>query len=68
MTLLKPDAGLMLWQIFVVLHLLGIIVALVQLYRDKVPTRSNPLWCFIILAIPLGWLVYLVFRTQERSA
>jgi hypothetical protein len=70
MHMLSPDSGLIFWQIVVLLQLLGSIYALVQLYRHPVSFNIKTIWCFIILFIPLGWIVYLTFRKQlfsERS-
>ncbi|NDU94015.1 PLDc N-terminal domain-containing protein [Spirosoma terrae] len=65
--MLSPDSGLIFWQIVVLLQLLGSIYALVQLYRHPVSFNIKTIWCFIILFIPLGWIVYLTFRKQQFS-
>lgn len=64
MDLLTSNVGLMIWQILILLHLVGIILAIVQLYQHRLPFQTKTIWCFIVLVIPLGWLVYLVFRKQ----
>lgn len=64
MDLLTPNFGLIVWQIVVFINLLGVIFAIVQLYRHQLSFQIKTLWCLIILAIPLGWVIYLVFGRQ----
>ncbi|WP_040005480.1 PLDc N-terminal domain-containing protein [Fibrisoma limi] len=65
--MLSPNSALILWQIIVLTQLLGPIYALVQLYRDAISFKIKTVWCFVILFIPLGWIVYLIFRKQIYS-
>lgn len=64
MDMLSPDAGLILWQIIVLIQLLGSIYAFIQLYRHRISFKIKTVWCVVILFIPLGWIVYLAFRRQ----
>ena len=68
MSMLSPDSALILWQIIVLIQMIGSIYALVQLYRHQISFTAKTVWCFVILFIPLGWIVYLVFRKQVYSA
>lgn len=65
--MLSPDSGLVLWQIVVLIQLLGSIYAIVQLYRHALSFKIKTIWCFVILFIPLCWIVYLAFRKQVYS-
>lgn len=64
---LSPDSALILWQIIVLIQLLGSIYALIQLYRHPISFKIKTVWCFVILFIPLGWIAYLAFRKQVYS-
>ncbi|WP_394342025.1 PLDc N-terminal domain-containing protein [Spirosoma pollinicola] len=57
----------MLWQLVNLLYLLGVIFALVQLYKHQLSFQTKTLWCFISLIIPFGWIIYLIFRGQLRQ-
>lgn len=65
--MLSPDSALILWQILVLTQLLGAIYAIVQLYKHTLSFNAKTAWCFIILFIPPGWIVYLAFRKRAYS-
>ncbi|WP_460934550.1 PLD nuclease N-terminal domain-containing protein [Spirosoma humi] len=64
----SPDTSLVLWQIGVVTQLPGTAYALMQIYRQSLPPGRKTAWCLVILFIPLGWVIYLLFRKQIESA
>lgn len=65
--MLSPDSSLLIWQIVVLVQFIGAIFALTLLYRQPISYRSKTSWCFLILFIPLGWIVYLAFRRLAHS-
>lgn len=60
--MLSPDSGLLIWQIVILVQFLGAILSLILLYRQPISYKTKTSWCFLILFVPLGWLVYLAFR------
>ncbi|WP_354004169.1 MULTISPECIES: PLDc N-terminal domain-containing protein [Spirosoma] len=65
--MLSPDSALLLWQIIILIQLLGLVYSIVRLYNHRLGFRTKTVWCFIILCVPLGWVVYLIFRKPTYS-
>lgn len=66
--MLSPDASLILWQILILLQLVGMIYSLVLLYKHITTFSVKTAWCFLIVCIPLTWIIYLILRKQESSS
>ena len=60
----NPDLSLIIWQILAALYLSGAVFALVRFSVDRLLIHKRIRWGLIILIIPLGWILYLIFRKQ----
>ena len=62
----SPEVTLMVWQFLGLVYILGVGFALVCFYKHQQTIENKSLqrlfvllWGFIILIIPLGWIMYL---------
>lgn len=70
--LFSPDENLMIWQILALTHVIGVSLTAVYFYRHQRTIKNKALrrtfivlWGFVILVMPLGWVMYLISSGQR---
>lgn len=64
--LLSPDAGLMLWQIFVAFLLFIKLIAIIDIAFRKFEKNQKAIWLLICIFVPFGELIYFAIGRKQR--
>ncbi len=64
--LLSPDAGLMLWQIFVAFLLFTGLAAIIDIAFHKFEKNQKAIWLLICVFVPFGGVVYFALGRKQR--
>lgn len=66
LSVLEPNAGLILWQLFLLSWIVFLIVASIDIALHKFEGNQKIFWLLLCVFVPFGWLIYFLIGRRQR--